>query len=1071
MNPTIAVRLSTTAILSAWLAATAAGQASADNALVPAAGAEAQGFPGVDAALEQDANLRSPTSIVPFPPGVDLPVDWADNSGGPGIIGEAGAPFMFLLNLLLPPSVAAEQPIVQGSQYFSAKFCRDPNTGPAANPATGIGTDRTQFTGGGATNNDLIGAGQLPWTWGDNGGLAARLDITNGYLAAASDECGHTWLLFAVESRAGGGDVHIDLEVNRAGIQVTETGGPGSATGQLVGNGPLGGRTVGDLILSLDSAGGGQPVLTVRRATEPVPGTLVWQPIALAQSFDCLLDGTPDDVDGDGDLVDHTAFVRTNNGGVPGGGWGHFANNGADTLGPAAFQFIEGALDLTPYGAAGLLAPGPGTVLFKSRTGGSFGSELRDFNIVSAPEVAVVAGPLECAISGPTTVCPGATATYTVEAVSGGPLVDVFWAFSGAGTVTLITDTTLEVLADSTCPSDFTVTAVVTNAVGDSSTCSLVVPVELDEPPDIECPADVTVEFGGSIDPAETGQPVVTDSCGGVPLINYFDNAVPGCGSTSTIARTWEVHVCNFAFVCTQTIQVVDTTPPVIDCPPDQTLQCGDTLDVDLTAFDNNGVASYDAQVLSGPANVAKSPPSHFMLSFFGAGTVVVRWTVEDLCGNVATCETTYTVQSTMVVSGLVDQVVPEGAASVSFGPVQVSGGTPGYGFLWYKDGVLLAPAGNTLVVPGPITAADAGTYCVSVGDSSGCSAELVCADLIVGSPESLTGQRHPGSVGIFPVHRSGLGGGHVTGGSGVVFFTIVSVTNTDTQPQTPQSLGGSTNVHYEYVNVTPNTTNPFLPLACTIFDRVEFLTPADTLSVLTSCHNAVAPSGQQGYLVVSAQDPTQFDVDWSHNDLIGSEIVINGSGGMYQVAMVGVRSPLADGEPTELLDQGGRGNGQLDFDGNEYFALPEQVHVDTFVALAGSRLALANLTGGLSARNTLKISAWNDNEFPLSATRAFACWFDEPLQVVSPLFNQTFLAQNTPDDPEEVDLNCDHVGDIETAWARIDSIDVSFPFGGQIAADGVVLGAVTAGPGSMIDGGTLLWESRETQDNGSFGP
>ena len=34
-------------------------------------------------------------------------------------------------------------------------------------------------------------------------------------------------------------------------------------------------------------------------------------------------------------------------------------------------------------------------------------------------------------------------------------------------------------------------------------------------------------------------------------------------------------------------------------------------------------------------------------------------------------------------------------------------------------------------------------------------------------------------------------------------------------------------------VNVTPNPDNPFRPLGCTVFDRIEFLTPADTICVL----------------------------------------------------------------------------------------------------------------------------------------------------------------------------------------------------------------------------------------------
>jgi hypothetical protein len=502
---------------------------------------------------------------------------------------------------------------------------------------------------------------------------------------------------------------------------------------------------------------------------------------------------------------------------------------------------------------------------------------------------------------------------------------------------------------------------------------------------------------------------------------------------------------------------------------PDHTACPG--LDVSFTAnAGGTGPLSYSWTFDGNPIGANSATLALGAVDESDEGTYCV--TVTGACGPpIAQCAT-LTVTDGAALAPLTDVVVNEGAINVVLGPALPISGMPPFSFQWFHDGLTI-PTGTagTLVLAGPVTAADAGEYCLELTDASGCGSATACLTLTVIGGGGGTVARHPGSVGLFPVHRSGFGGGHVTAGGGAVFFTIVSVTNTNTQPTTPQGFGGATNVHYEYVNVTPNTANPFLPLACNGFDRVEYFTPADTLSVLTSCHNAVAPSGQQGYLVVSAQDPSQFDVNWSHNHLIGSEIVINGSGGMYQVAMVSVPSPLADKAPTDLGVGGAGGDGQLDFDGAEYAALPEQVYIDTFVALAESRLALLNLTGGLSARNTLKISAWNDNEFPLSATRTFACWFDEPLQVVSPLFTNSFLAQNTPDDPDELDLDCNHTGDIETAWARIDSIDVSFPFGGQIAADGVVLGAVTAGPNSLIDGGTLLWESQATQDNGSFGP
>ncbi|MEM7200795.1 MAG: hypothetical protein AAF628_11045 [Planctomycetota bacterium] len=317
-------------------------------------------------------------------------------------------------------------------------------------------------------------------------------------------------------------------------------------------------------------------------------------------------------------------------------------------------------------------------------------------------------------------------------------------------------------------------------------------------------------------------------------------------------------------------------------------------------------------------------------------------------------------------------------------------------------------------------------------------------------APTAAANGRNPGSVLIFPVHRSGPNA-----------FSVITVTNTNLQPATPISLGGSTNLHYEYVNVNPGTS-PFRPLNCVIFDRVEFLTPADTLSVLTSCHNAVAGT-VEGYVVVTAEDPTQFQTPWAFDYLVGSEIVISASGIGYSVNALPFSANMAPMTPTDL-----DGDGKRDFDNTEYDAIPDYLMVDSFVAVATSQLTLLNLTGGDQDINTVLLSIWNDNEFPLSTTLAFNCWFDQPLSRVSPLFTQTFMS-SVPNDPRELDINCDGVGELETGWIIIDSIDLSQPGGATLYDDGAFLGAITTGPGTNLVGGRLLWESVETQPNGQF--
>ncbi|MCA8942456.1 MAG: hypothetical protein KDB80_07830, partial [Planctomycetes bacterium] len=313
------------------------------------------------------------------------------------------------------------------------------------------------------------------------------------------------------------------------------------------------------------------------------------------------------------------------------------------------------------------------------------------------------------------------------------------------------------------------------------------------------------------------------------------------------------------------------------------------------------------------------------------------------------------------------------------------------------------------------------------------------------GAPHS----RRPGSVLVFPIHRSGPG-----------WFTILSVTNTATTPIGAGTLGGTTNAHFEYANVTPNPANPFRPFGCTLFDRVETLTPADTVSVLTHCHNAVAPFGQEGFVVVTAEDPAQPQGGaWNHNYLIGSELVLNATGVTYSVNAYAAQALVAD----PLAN-----SNSVRFDGVRYTALPDHLYVDSFVALAESSLTLVNLTGAPNTVNSLYLSVWNDNESPLSGTLDFSCWFDQPLTAVSPLFAESFLL-STNHDPRELDITCDGIGDLETGWAMIESVAVRNPDGSTVAADGAVLGTITSGRRPGIDGGHLLWESEKRQGNGEF--
>lgn len=333
-------------------------------------------------------------------------------------------------------------------------------------------------------------------------------------------------------------------------------------------------------------------------------------------------------------------------------------------------------------------------------------------------------------------------------------------------------------------------------------------------------------------------------------------------------------------------------------------------------------------------------------------------------------------------------------------------------------------------------------------------AAALALAAVLAPAPDA-DGLR-PGSVLVYPYHRSS-----VPQGPGI--FTVISVTNTSLTPAVPGSLGGSTNLHYEYVNTSSSLNgtepDPFDPDVCSVFDRVETLTPADVLSLLTSCHNATA--GAEGYLVISATDPETFASPWSHNRLIGSELILGQLGVVYYINAIPFSSPLDEGMLTDL-----DGDGQLDFDGLEYEGVPDEIYIDAFTSEIRSSLVLLNLSGGFEFTANVAFDVFNDNELPLSATLAFRCWFEETLETVSPVFTSEFLKSNMLDDPTDLDINCDNNDDLETGWAIIRGVSATSEV--ESIPDPALLGAIS---NSIIfpGGGRRLWESTEKQFNGDF--
>jgi hypothetical protein len=133
-----------------------------------------------------------------------------------------------------------------------------------------------------------------------------------------------------------------------------------------------------------------------------------------------------------------------------------------------------------------------------------------------------------------------------------------------------------------------TVTLQVTDACGNIATCTATVTVQDNTPPTITCPATATAQCDGSIAPSATGTATATDNCSAT--VSFADSTAGSC--PTVVTRTWTAtDPSGNSASCVQTINVVDTTPPVVTAPANTTVECPGNTSVGAngtaTATDN----------------------------------------------------------------------------------------------------------------------------------------------------------------------------------------------------------------------------------------------------------------------------------------------------------------------------------------------------------------------------------------------------------------------------------------------------------------------------------------------------
>jgi len=218
-----------------------------------------------------------------------------------------------------------------------------------------------------------------------------------------------------------------------------------------------------------------------------------------------------------------------------------------------------------------------------------------------------------------------------------------------------------------------------------------------------------------------------------------------------------------------------------------------------------------------------------------------------------------------------------------------------------------------------------------------------------------------PGSLLVYPLVDSRAMMGR---------STTLSITNTNASRMVSpvnHFREGDVRAHYFYVEGAA-------PWGA--FDRVEYLTPNDTLTVVASEH---APDLNQGFLIVLAGDP-ESERAVTFNYLIGESLLVDVLTGRTTLLPAVPFEALANGQPRSNTNHAFtdlNGNGSADLDGLEYETFPGVLYLDRFFQQSNTletELILVTLLGR-DFRVEMDFLIYDNEEDVFSRTFQFLCW------------------------------------------------------------------------------------------------
>ena len=238
------------------------------------------------------------------------------------------------------------------------------------------------------------------------------------------------------------------------------------------------------------------------------------------------------------------------------------------------------------------------------------------------------------------------------------------------------TITSTDVTVAGICAQERTITRtwIATDDCGNSSSCVQTIFVDDNAAPTITCPAGVTVTCASAVPAVNIGAVTATDNCGGV-TITHVGDAITNqtCANNFILIRTYRaIDACGNSATCTQSISVIDPTPPAITCPAGTTVSCANLVPAANTAsvITSDNCGGTVNVTLVGDVITNQTCANNF--------TLTRTYRTTDLCGNSATCTQIITVNDQVPPVALCQNITLDfgGSTDATITPDQINNGS-----------------------------------------------------------------------------------------------------------------------------------------------------------------------------------------------------------------------------------------------------------------------------------------------------------------------------------------------------------------------------------------------------------